>query len=611
MQMRRFGEALDIFRTAQERFEIEGNEYWAALLDIHEADVHLAVQRYPEARSLAAKAELRFKSLGIPSRRILGLVVLARIAIALDEVAIAEDRLAEISSIIDHNRVPLFSFTYHVLCGQVAEIKKSSKEAERAYRLAAENLEQHQARIQHDDLKVTFLQGRNQVYEALVRLSFETESVSTAFSWCERAKSRALVELLAQHLPSVHARAESSLLRRVDRLREELNVQYMRCKPETQSRYAVPDFQAILTKEQEIARALREVAIDDSEYVSLQRVDVAGMEEVQQFLPDRTTLIQYFIMQQEVVAFVISGRSALVVRLAPAEHVRSLHEKLSFQLDNFLLGREFISAHSNQILHVTTYYLQALHQALVEPLLAQISTPHLIIVPHGHLHHLPFHAFHDGSRYLIDRFEITYAPSASVLRYCIEKPDVADQRPLIVGVADTNAPMVDAEVSALENLFPEALRLTGEGAGRNAFSRATRRASFVHIATHAIYRQDNPMFSNFKLADGYVTALDLFSMNCEANLVALSGCQSGLGQIADSDDLLGLTRGFLYAGARSLLMSLWNVSDESTVILMGEFYREWRAGATKARALQKAMRTVRLTYPNPFYWAPFILVGKT
>src|SRR5436190_3064186 len=118
------------------------------------------------------------------------------------------------------------------------------------------------------------------------------------------------------------------------------------------------------------------------------------------------------------------------------------------------------------------------------------------------------------------------------------------------------------------------------------------------------------MFSNFKLADGYVTAFDLFSMSCQANLVALSGCQSGLGRVAENDDLLGLTRGFLYAGARSLLMSLWTVSDESTVTLMKEFYSAWRAGSTKAEALQKAMRTVRLAYPHPFDWAPFVLVGK-
>src|SRR5262249_7331704 len=148
------------------------------------------------------------------------------------------------------------------------------------YRLAAEDLEQHQVRLQHDDLKVTFLQSRNQVYEALVRLSLQTadESVGTAFSWCERAKSRGLVELLAQHLPSVRARTENSLLRRIDQLREELNVHYMRSKLETHSRRAVPDFETIVAKEQELARALREVAIKDSEYVSLQQVSVTTLD---------------------------------------------------------------------------------------------------------------------------------------------------------------------------------------------------------------------------------------------------------------------------------------------------------------------------------------------
>jgi CHAT domain-containing protein len=614
MQMRRFNEALDIFRTAQKGFEDEGNHYWIALLDVHAADVHLALQRYLDARSLAAKAKQRFETLGIPSPRMLSLVLLVRIAIALEEVTTAEGHLAEISSIIDHTRVPLLCFTYYVLCGQVAEIKKLWKQAEHAYRLAAEDLEQHHIRLQHDDLKVTFLQGRNQVYEALVRLNLQTknESVSTAFSWCERAKSRSLVELLAQHVPSVQPRAGDALRQRIDRLREELNVHYMRSKLEIRSREAVLNFEVIVTKEREIARALREAAIKDSEYVSLQQVNVAGLEEVQQFIPDRSTLIEYFSTQEDLIAFVISRRTAKVVRrLAPARHVRALQEKLSFQLDNFLLGQEFIRTHSKKLLEVTTHYLQALHKALVGPLLAEISTPHIIIVPHGSLHHLPFHAFYDGSRYLSDRFEITYAPSASVLRYCMEKPDVADSRPLIVGVADINAPMVDFEVSALRNIFPDATVLSGVHANRGGFSRAAQYASFVHVATHATYRRDNPMFSSFKLADSYVTALDLFSMNCQANLVALSGCQSGLGQIAEGDDLLGLTRGFLYAGARSLLMSLWNVSDESTVTLMNEFYKEWRSGATRARALQNAMRTVRLSYPNPFYWAPFVLVGKT
>jgi CHAT domain-containing protein len=104
--------------------------------------------------------------------------------------------------------------------------------------------------------------------------------------------------------------------------------------------------------------------------------------------------------------------------------------------------------------------------------------------------------------------------------------------------------------------------------------------------------------------------MDLFSMECATNLVALSGCKSGLSEVSGSDDLLGLMRGFLYAGARSLLISLWNVSDESTVDLMTEFYRAWQGGMRKGEALRHAMREVRYVYPNPFHWAPFFIVGK-
>jgi CHAT domain-containing protein len=98
-------------------------------------------------------------------------------------------------------------------------------------------------------------------------------------------------------------------------------------------------------------------------------------------------------------------------------------------------------------------------------------------------------------------------------------------------------------------------------------------------------------------------------MSCQTNLVTLSGCQSGITKICGADDLLGLMRGFLYAGARSLVLSLWNVNDESAADLMAYFYREWQQGATKSVALRRAMLNIRDRHPAPYYWAPFVLVG--
>jgi CHAT domain-containing protein len=231
-------------------------------------------------------------------------------------------------------------------------------------------------------------------------------------------------------------------------------------------------------------------------------------------------------------------------------------------------------------------------------------------VPHSTLHFLPFHAFFDGERYLIDRFEISYAPSASVLKYCLEKPEVSYASPLLVGIADEKAPLVDEELARISAVFPTARLLQGQAATRAAFVENSRAASFIHIATHAVFRQDNPMFSSFKLADGYFTAVDLFSIRCPTNLVTLSGCQSGMSEVTGSDDLLGLTRGFFYAGAHSLLVSLWKVNDESTAALMVKFYKEWRTGTAKSTALRNAMLSVRQERPNPFYWAPFVLIGS-
>jgi hypothetical protein len=532
----------------------------------------------------------------------------------MDDIAAAEKYMAEVPAVADQSRTPLLRFPYFVLCGEIAERKKDSKRAEENFRLAADDLETHQARLQHDDLKVTFLRGRNRVYESLVELALDNTQnpVESAYSWCERSKSRGLVELLSQHMPSVQLRGEQSLIRRVERLREELNLQYIKAKPETQANLSAPDFEALTLKEQELARTLREVAMHDPEYASLQQTTPLALAEVQAFIPDGTTLVEYFSTHDEVIAFVLTRSDAKVFRhLVPTGRIRSLHERLAFQLEKFFIGKDYVGEHSERILQGTQRHLNALYAALMEPFVGEIKTQHITIVPHGMLHFLPFHAFFDGQQYLTDRFEISYAPSASVLRYCVENAEIVGASPLIVGVADELAPMVDEEVKTLGNMFPDSRVISGEAATRAAFSTAAETASFIHVATHANFRQDNPMFSSFKLADGYVTALDLFSMNCRTNLVALSGCQSGLAEVSGSDDLLGLIRGFLYAGARSLLLSLWSVNDQSTTLLMAEFYKEWRQGANKAKALQSAMRTVRKTFPHPFYWGPFILAGKT
>jgi CHAT domain-containing protein len=296
--------------------------------------------------------------------------------------------------------------------------------------------------------------------------------------------------------------------------------------------------------------------------------------------------------------------------LCSSDEIAAIQNRLAFHLEEFMLGGAYLRNHADHILAATTHYLRELYQCLFAPISGRIQTPHVTIIPHGRLHLLPFHAFTDGEKYVIDEFDVSYAPSASVLKHCLDKEEIEDADPCVIGVADETTPFVEREVQTLAAMFPQATVLLNNAATHAKFTEAVRRTSFLHIATHGVFRQDNPMFSGFRLSDGWFTALDLFSITCETNLVALSGCKSGMNQIAGSDDLLGLMRGFLYSGARSLMLSLWNIDDECTFRLMSRFYERWRVGATRSQALSAAMKDIREDFPNPFYWAPFLLIGK-
>jgi CHAT domain-containing protein len=136
----------------------------------------------------------------------------------------------------------------------------------------------------------------------------------------------------------------------------------------------------------------------------------------------------------------------------------------------------------------------------------------------------------------------------------------------------------------------------------------------LHFATHGKFNSDAPLASGLYLAkgneaDGVLTVGDLYSLRFDADLVTLSACETGLGKVANGDDVIGLTRGFLYAGARSIVASLWEVDDAATEQLMLSFYRNLE-GHDKREALRLAQIETRANFPQPMYWAAFQIVGR-
>ena len=613
-------EAHGVFRKAQLLFEEERNEYWIALLDLYRAEIYFSLRRLWEAQSLAESARQRFANAGIPSKHVLCLILLARLSMDVNQYNAARQYAEEALRLTRAHKMPLLLFRTLSTNAEVLERVSEIEEARKLYEEAAGEIELSRSYLERDDLRVAFLEGKQAVFESLANIALgETESsepssdsITEAFAWCERSKARGLIDLLSGQVSGIHGHADQSLLNRVRRLHEELNSGQMRATT-AQTRLvkkAAPGIDVEL-KENELSRILGELSDADPEYVSLQKVSVASLQAIQESLPENTTLVEYFSIHDEILAFVINSRRVSVIRhVCPTKRVEYLLECVRFQIERFQLSPEYVKGHEQVLAASMQQHLQDLYQALVAPLRNLMDMAHLIVVPHGALHYLPFHAFFDGQQYLIDAYDMSYAPSASVLKYCLEKAEVKGSTPLMIGVPDRSAPQIRREMDQLSSLFPDARRLEGRRATRRAFRRESTSADFVHIATHAVFRKDNPMFSAFKLGDGWMSALDLYGMSCSTNLITLSGCSTGMQQVAGGDDLLGLVRGFLYAGARSLLLSLWPISDESTASLMGHFYRYWFEGATKAVALQQAALRLREDFPHPFFWAPFMLVGK-
>jgi hypothetical protein len=213
--------------------------------------------------------------------------------------------------------------------------------------------------------------------------------------------------------------------------------------------------------------------------------------------------------------------------------------------------------------------------------------------------------------------EVLYLPAASLLgRWSGPRP----RRALIVGHDhDGRLPAALREAQAIYEVLATAAGKTGmephlllsEDATDACLRQHAPDCGLLHLATHGVFRQDNPLFSALRLADHWLTLADVERLALpQAALVTLSACETGLGDLRRGD-IFGLSQAFMQAGAASLVVSLWPVPDESTRQLMIHFYQYLVAGRTKAAALRSAQLTLRSNpaYGHPLHWAGFVLIG--
>jgi CHAT domain-containing protein len=543
------------------------------------------------------------------------------------------------------------------LLGRLAAFQGKPTKAARHYGAAIAQIE----RILDDlvyDLSPSFLQTAWAVYEDMIALCLQQSQVEQAFNYLEQARSMALLQYLNKSNASqgelgkqqdfaplsqmnsaavlriqyelrewqeryhdysvLLADIHSSVSPTVDR--EIIQAELKRCEAKLSELFErLYLFQSETPVTSPTSRSKKRV---NSKNViqATQRIDAA---QLRQHLAPGQLMLAYFLYKGKLVIF--AATQECLVTCENHKGVEQL-ERLLPLLHAHLQPSGWPNPQQPPQ-QVIRRLLNKLYDLLVAPVaeLLPPSSGHLTIVPYGPLHKLPFHALHDGSRYLIEDFQINYLPSSSILMHLETHESeqhvsstftgVSIRPPLVFGYSDNgHLQRVQDEAKAVASLLNGQCYLEGEATIARLIEQAPG-SSIIHLATHGQSRLDAPNFSYMLLADGQFNAIDAFSLDLKAcELVTLSGCETGLALSGGGDEQLGLGRAFLAAGATSLVMSLWPVEDNATNELMKLFYQHLLKGESKVQALRAAqcqlLQNTSSCYTHPYYWAAFRLVGE-
>ena len=540
----------------------------------------------------------------------------------LPDAAAAQPYLLQAEALADALNLPSVNYRVNSRLGHLRRLQGRNDEAQRYLDLAASQIEQLRGHLAQEALRTSFLRDKTAAYEDLLELHLagaDAASLREAFNVAERAKSRTLVDLLTGVVtPHAGGSDDPAVSVKLESLQADLSAVYNKMMEADGETELTQLRDRAVRLEQEISRIrLQSAHSVDQDAASDQFAQPVTFEAMQTHLPRDLALAAYHIVGEEILVFLYSQGELQVLRnLTRVPVIQELLQRLNAQWDRFRAGPEFAQRHIQVLEKSTRRILSSLYKELVSALpLERLLGPglSLAIVPHGLLHHVPFHALFDGQNYLIDRCEIFYAPSATVLALCQQRLIPIPRGALVAGVADALIPAAATEAQSVARRLAEAgidtETLTDGAASLAAIRMLAPDRDLLHFACHGLFRADNPMFSALKLHDAWLTAADVMQLDIPDALVTLSACESGRGTVLQGDEVIGLPRAFLGAGAAAVLVSLWLVHDETTVTLMTDWYQRLSDGLGRAAALRAAQRSLRQRYPHPYYWAPFILIG--
>lgn len=623
-QMQRLVTGLELLDRARGTFEAEHNQVWQSLVDLHSAAIMCEHGRLIEAEGLARSVLGFFDSAHRPAQAVEAEIVLSR---TLHRGGRSEEARRYSAAALDHLSdlsIPALEMQSLVCLGRAEESLGRLQQAFDAFTAARGVLERLRTHIRAEHVALGFHNDKADIHQALVSLTLSApptgRRAESVLVLMEEAKSLRMADLLAFHVSTLQASqpTHSTLVGRIRQLRERLNWYDHQIRlEELQNHVLQPERLARMRDESREVESrflltLSELRRNDEELGWLHGGGCLDAEVIRSAVPRGQAMIEYFEARGQLSVCVVCDGETHAMTLAASSVIREEQRLLQFQLSKLELGPEWASVTSGDLEAAARVHLHRLYNLLIAPIRPLVDhVEELVFIPDGSLFHLPFHALHDGLDYVCSRWVVSFAPSASVYALSLQRKWAGCRRSLVLGLSGHRSSLVADEVEEVARALHEVTVQTGGDVTMKDLEASGRGFGRLHIASSGITRRDNPMFSAIPIANTMLTMFDLYQLDLDYDLVAVTGCGPGLGFLSSGDELLGLTRGLLYAGARTTLVSLWDARGPHMAGLLGAFYHHLDQDPRPAHALTAAIRETRRHAPHPFHWASLAVVGAT
>lgn len=641
-----FRDAETMLREASDMLEEDGFVRVAALARLRRAELYFADGQFTASlRETQHVADVFAEQEDLPNLA-RATLLLARIAEGSADTTTAGYLCNQALDIAQGQDLLDLKYYCDDLLGQLAERRGALEAAASYYDRAVQGIDEVQSRLVLDE-RTSFLEDKGGIYQRAIILALKRGNIDQGLIYVEKAKSRVLGDYLRNNI-DIRIRAsdgmDETLLEDLNRLREE-QAWYSSIVYETESEANLSDTAMLRIRsigpvrarhemqrrERDIEHLLGQIRLRMAEdIVTKQRPDWMDsiVTSLRPKLEQNSLMLEYYLTDQDLYIFQLtrSGVEVSVVQGAVPrlERLMSLW-RANLELASRAAGMQDRATAFFGLQENSLGLLQRLYDLLLRPVSAALPAhEHLIIIPYGILHYLPFHCLFDGVQFAVEQFDISYLPAASLLDICqqrgqhIEAEDVQLSHSLVLGLSDGGRlayAVQEARVVAEQLGVTPAL---DEEATTALLWKDGARSPIVHIAAHGLFRLDAPNFSHIKLADRQLSAIEVFNLDLSScSLLTLSACETGRTVVKGVDEVIGLGRGFFYAGAVSLLPTLWKVDDASSAELMNTFYSLLLTGHSKAAALASAQReflarartSIRPYRVHPYFWAAFHLIG--